>query len=165
MCQIVVAVACAVSAAGGVCADLAPAWATLGGRDRAGLTSKIDWSRCGVRLQCARVRVPLDWSRPSGAKLSLPVVRHLASRPARRRGSLFVNAGGATGSTDFVMADGARLDALVQGRFDVVGWALRGTGGSRVVRCFADRRSRARFWGGVSIPTTSAQSLLYLPKT
>jgi len=32
------------------------------------------------------------------------------------------------------------------------------------VRCFADPRSRTRFWDGLSIPTTIAQSLRYIPK-
>jgi pimeloyl-ACP methyl ester carboxylesterase len=68
------------------------------------------------------------------------------------------------GSTELVKSDGARLDALGRGRFDVVGWDLRGTGGSRVVRCFADERSRREFWDGLPIPTTSAQALRYLPK-
>ena len=132
---------------------------------RSGVTSRIAWKGCGAQLQCARVRVPLDWSRPRGATISLPVIRHLASRRGRRIGSLFVNAGGATGSVDAVRADGAGLDALGGGRFDVVGWALRGTGGSRVVRCFDDQRSRVRFWGGRPIPTTRSEGLRYLPKS
>ena len=135
------------------------------GAHRARLPSRIDWRHCGPRLQCGRVRVPLDWSHPDGRRISLPVVRYLASRPAPRLGSLFVNAGGATGSTEVVKADGALLDALGRGRFDVVGWALRGTRGSRVVNCFHDPRSRARFWDDLSIPTTAAQSRRYLPKT
>jgi pimeloyl-ACP methyl ester carboxylesterase len=119
-----------------------------------------------VRLQCARVRVPLDWARPGGPRITIAVIRHLASRPDRRIGSLFVNGGGASGSVELVRSDGARLDALGQGRFDLVGWALRGGAGAEpVVRCFTDRRRRERFWDGLSIPTTRAQSLAYLPKT
>ena len=43
--------------------------------------------------------------------------------------------------------DGAAFaEQLGGGRFDVVGWALRGTTGARpAVRCFADQRSRDRF--------------------
>ncbi len=145
-------------------ADLAQARATSGDVDRVGLTTKIDWRNCGVRLQCGRVRVPLDWSHPDERSITLPVVRHLASRRGRRLGSLFVNGGGARGSTELVMESGADLDALGQGRFDVVGWALRGTGGSAVVRCFADERARTRFWGGVPLPETSAQALRHVPK-
>lgn len=133
---------------------------------RAGPASSIRWTSCGAQLECARVQVPLDWARPGGQKTSIEVIRHLASRPDRRIGSLFVNGGGASGSVDLVRSDGARLDALGQGRFDVVGWALRGGAGAEpMVRCFADQRSRERFWDGLSIPTTRAQSRVYVPKT
>jgi pimeloyl-ACP methyl ester carboxylesterase len=133
---------------------------------RVGVTSRIAWGSCGVRLQCARVRVPLDWADPGGPTISLAVIRHLASRPARRIGSLFVNGGGASGSVELVRSEGARLDALGQGRFDVIGWALRGGAGAQpIVRCFTGLQSRERFWDGLAIPSTRAQSLAYLPKT
>jgi pimeloyl-ACP methyl ester carboxylesterase len=155
-------------ALGLVAVGVSPAAAetSTSGPSRDGLASSIHWERCGVRLGCARVRVPLDWARPGGPKLTIAVIRHLASRPDRRIGSLFVNGGGASGSVELVRSDGARLDALGQGRFDVVGWALRGGAGAEpMVRCFADQRTRERFWDGLSIPTTRAQSLAYLPKT
>ena len=63
-------------------------------------------------------------------------------------------------------AGGAELDKLGQGRFDVVGWDPRGAGASTDVRCFANARAQARFWGpDWSIPTTRSESLRYLPKT
>ena len=130
------------------------------------LASSIDWRGCGVRLDCARVDVPLDWARPGGPKITIAVIRQVASRPERRIGSMFVNGGGAMSSIGLVRSEGARLDALGQGRFDVVGWALRGgAGADPMVRCFADQRNRERLWEGLSIPTTRAQSLAYLPKT
>ena len=135
------------------------------GAEVPGVTSQITWTTCGARLECARVRVPLDWSRPHGPTIFLPVIRHLASRPESRIGSLFVNAGGAAGSVEAVRAEGASLDALGGGRFDVVGWALRGTGGSRTVRCFDDERSRAGLWNGEPIPTTRSEGRRYLPRT
>ena len=54
----------------------------------------IAWKACGEQLECAKVRVPLDWDRPGGRKIKLAVIRHLASRPEERIGSLFVNPGG-----------------------------------------------------------------------
>jgi pimeloyl-ACP methyl ester carboxylesterase len=131
-----------------------------------GRTARIAWKPCGKRLQCGQVRVPLDWADPGGPDISVAVIRHLASRPTRRIGSLFVNGGGAAGSVELVRTDGARLDALGRGRFDVVGWALRGTTGSTpMVRCFANQRSRARLWAGLSLPATRAQGLAYLSRT
>src|SRR3954470_1880311 len=47
----------------------------------AAAAARIDWNKCGQRLECARVRVPLDWDRPEGAKITLKVIRYLASRP------------------------------------------------------------------------------------
>jgi pimeloyl-ACP methyl ester carboxylesterase len=136
------------------------------GSGHARLASQVRWRACGARLQCARVRVPLDWAHPRGATISLAVIRYLATDEARRIGSMFVNGGGATGSVELVRSEGAKLDALGRGRFDVVGWALRGGAGSEPrVRCFASQHSRARFWDPPSIPTTPSQSRAYLLKT
>lgn len=94
-----------------------------------GVTTRIAWKGCGKRLQCARVRVPLDWARPGLGTISLAVVRQLASRPGQRIGSLFVNYGGpGVAGVPAVKAGGADLDKLGHGRFDVVGWDPRGTG-------------------------------------
>jgi pimeloyl-ACP methyl ester carboxylesterase len=127
---------------------------------------RIAWSDCGRELQCARVRVPLDWSRPHGPKLVLAVIRHLASRPARRIGSLFINPGGPGGSgVGAVRGGGAALDAELDGRFDVVSWDLRGSASSTHVRCFASERDRSRFWGGLPVPETRREALRFLSKT
>lgn len=136
------------------------------GDGRAGPAASIRWRSCGARLDCARVRVPFDWARPGGPRISLQVVRHRASRRGGRIGSLFVNGGGAAGSEELVRTDGARLDALGRGRFDVVGWALRGTpGATPMVRCFAREQSRARLWDDLPIPTTWAEGRPYLRRT
>ncbi len=129
--------------------------------------ARIAWRPCGKRLQCARVRVPLDWAHPGGRKISLAVIRHLASRPGRRIGSLFFNPGGpGVSGVDAVRANGAALDALGEGRFDVDSWDPRGTGASTRVRCFSNATSQARFWGvDWSVPTNRAQSLRYVSKT
>ena len=128
---------------------------------------RIVWRGCGSRLQCARVRVPLDWARPGGRKISLAVIRYLASHPDRRVGSLFFNPGGPGNSgVDFVRAGGGKLlDGFGQARFDVVSWDPRGSNASTPVRCFGNQSSRARFWGRQSIPTTDAASRSYRRKT
>jgi pimeloyl-ACP methyl ester carboxylesterase len=129
--------------------------------------ARIAWKGCGKRLQCARVLVPLDWSDPRGPQISLAVIRHLGSRPGRRIGSLFLNWGG-PGVPGVAMVKGASesdLDALGGGRFDLVSWDPRGTGESTHVRCFANARAEARFWGrDWSTPTTRRESVRYLPK-
>ena len=60
----------------------------------AGSPASIAWRPCGKQLDCARVPVPLDWDHPDGPQISLLVIRHHASKPNERIGSLFVNFGG-----------------------------------------------------------------------
>jgi pimeloyl-ACP methyl ester carboxylesterase len=128
-------------------------------------TGHIAWSGCGKRLECATVRVPRDWDRPRGPKIKLAVIRHLASRPHERIGSLFINPGGPGASLATVREGGQPLDAFTHGRFDIVTWDIRGSGESAGVSCFKSRRRRARFWDGLSIPTRTPSSRRYVPKT
>lgn len=141
---------------------IAPGNALGGSAPAPGVTPGIAWKACGRSLQCARVMVPLDWAHPRGRKISVAVIRHLASRPSQRIGSLFVNPGGPGGSVDQVRNSGAALDAAGEGRFDVVGWDIRGAGESTHVRCFSNQRSAARFFRGWSLPTTKRSSPPYV---
>ena len=126
----------------------------------------IAWTPCGPQLECARVQVPLDWRRRSGRKIELAVARHLASRPDQRIGTLFLNPGGPGDSgVSAVTERGESLDALTQGRFDIVGWDPRGSGASTPVSCFRDQAQRSRFWDGLPVPTTRQQERRYLRKT
>jgi pimeloyl-ACP methyl ester carboxylesterase len=124
----------------------------------------IAWRKCGTNLQCASVRVPLDWGRPAGGRITLAVIRHLASHPDRRIGSLFVDFGGpGVAGVPMVRSSGAFLDRVGKGRFDVVGWDPRGTGASTHVRCFATLRDQTKFWGtSWSVPTSTSQSRRYV---
>ena len=119
---------------------------------------EVAWKGCGEQFECAKVRVPLDWDKPSGRKIKLAVIRHLASRPEERIGSMFVNPGGPSGSVEHVRENGVDLDAAGQGRFDVIGWDIRGAVDSTHVRCFRTEQSRARFFGDWSIPTPGFDS-------
>src|SRR4051812_16769350 len=150
----------------GIATSVATA-APQGSTPLTGLASdSIEWTGCGEQLECTKVRVPLDWDKPGGRQIKLAVIRHLASRPGERIGSLFINPGGPGGPVvPYVRQEGAQLDALGQGRFDVVGWDLRGTATSTPVSCFRNETSRARFWGNRPIPTTGVESRRYLPKT
>jgi hypothetical protein len=91
---------------------------------------QITWTACGLQLECASVPVPLDWAHPNGPTISLAVARHLASHPEQRIGSLFVNPGGPGDSgVGYVAERGEALDAMTGGRFDIVGWDIRGGAG------------------------------------
>jgi pimeloyl-ACP methyl ester carboxylesterase len=156
-----------VIAAVALCAVVCNAACSSGAKSNA-LASppQLPWSACGHRLQCTRVSVPLDWSDPNGAHISLAVIRHLVGQPAKRIGSLFFNPGGpGVSGVDTVKAAGTDLDALGGGRFDVVSWDARGTGASTHVRCFSNKADLAAFWDHSGIPTTMASSPAYLRKT
>src|SRR5262245_54020452 len=122
----------------------------------------IAWTGCAgesAQFQCAKVPVPLDWNRPHGQHIGLSVIRHLASRPQQRIGSMLIDPGGpGLSGVDFVLGLGTMLDAWGGGRFDVVSWDPRGTNRSSPVECFTSQAEQAQFWRGVSIPTTPAES-------
>jgi pimeloyl-ACP methyl ester carboxylesterase len=152
---------CALATAGAVALTGTPAGATT-----ATTTTHLDWTACGPRVECATVTVPLDWTRPRDGAITLPVLRHLASHPERRIGSLFVNPGGPGDSgVEMAATRGEALDATTGGRFDIVGWDVRGAGGDARVDCFGDAAARERFWAGLPIPTTGAEQARYLAAT
>lgn len=133
-------------------------------------TQRIAWNSCyepAKELKCARIAVPLNWQRPDGGKIELAIIRHRASRPRERIGSLFFNWGGpGVAGVPKVRDMAAELDAIGRGRFDVVSWDPRGTGDSDHIVCFDNEQSRKEFWGrDWSIPTTRAESAKYVPKT
>ncbi|WP_224391193.1 alpha/beta hydrolase [Pseudonocardia sp. ICBG1293] len=94
-------------------------------------------------LECARLRVPLDYEDPGGRTAELGVLRV----PARGEpiGSLVVNPGGPASPG---MAHAALLTTLpgyarIGERFDLVGFDMRGTGASTpTVDCFTDDERR-----------------------
>src|SRR5688500_4728493 len=55
---------------------------------------RLRWAPCGDGLECTTARVPLDYDRPSGATITLALIRLPASGPAPRIGSIFINPGG-----------------------------------------------------------------------
>jgi pimeloyl-ACP methyl ester carboxylesterase len=99
----------------------------------------LAWRSCegvggpdGDGYECATLRVPLDWDRPGGRKISLAVARHRAD--GRRVGSLVINPGGPGGSgLDFLFSD--PLGPPLSSRFDVVSWDPRGVGASTAFVC------------------------------
>lgn len=97
---------------------------------------KPSWKDCEDGFECTTVEVPLDYSKPSGDKLGISVIRLPAQDSSDRIGSLLTNPGGPGGSgVDFVRQVGRAFGADLRKRFDIVGFDPRGVAGSDPVRC------------------------------
>jgi pimeloyl-ACP methyl ester carboxylesterase len=113
---------------------------------------------------CATVSVPLDYGAPHGPTIALALVKHAATDPRRRIGTLFTNPGGPGGQgltqipgwIDF-------FPTALKARFDIVSWDPRGVGSSTAVQCFPSAEAEAAFLGdNADFPVTAAQQPAYI---
>ncbi|WP_112241722.1 alpha/beta hydrolase [Kribbella monticola] len=99
----------------------------------------VDWTACkpGAPQQCGKLTVPLDWSKPAGAKTEVLVARIPAKDQAHKVGVLAFNPGGPGGAGASIIAEGYADQLFPQWRdkFDIVSWDPRGTGGSTQLDC------------------------------
>lgn len=108
----------------------------------------LDWSRCvpGSPLDCATLKVPLNYGNPGGRTIELAVVRRAATDPDRRIGTLFFNPGGPGGPGTVQMPQNyERFPREVRERFDIVSWDPRGIGNSTAMNCFASPEEAAEW--------------------
>ena len=88
-------------------------------------------------LDCATLRVPLDYRRPDGRTIEVTMSRHVATDPAKRRGVLLMNPGGPGGPglpmPAQLVARGGWTGLLES--YDVIGFDPRGVGYSTPVTC------------------------------
>ena len=105
----------------------------------------LRWRSCHGGFQCATAQVPLDYRRPRGMKIGIAVIRHRATMPAHRIGSLFVNGGGPNAQFEDFPAGYGTLPRVVRARFDVITFDPRGFGRSTAVRCFPTMAAEERF--------------------
>jgi len=91
---------------------------------------QLGWSDCGDGFECATARVPLDYDRPHGKTIELPLIRKPASDPANRIGHLFFHQGGSGRNVEAIRAFPPFVFDLFP-RFDFIGFDNRGVGGSR----------------------------------
>ncbi len=92
------------------------------------------------------------------------MVKHLATGPGPRLGTLFINPGGPgeLGTVDGPDRLGLVPAALRQ-RFDLVSWDPRGVGQSTAVQCFLSAAAEAAFLGAAALfPVGRAQQLAYI---
>lgn len=84
-------------------------------------------------LQCARMKVPLDYAEPDGPSIQIGVLRKPATGQGERIGSLVLNPGGpgASGTEAAAALSATPTMTKLGARFDIVGFDPRGIGASR----------------------------------
>ncbi|MFF9116400.1 alpha/beta hydrolase [Streptomyces massasporeus] len=104
------------------------------------LQQKPSWHRCDTEspasLQCATIKVPLDYGRPGAKKLDLAISRMKTSTKKDRRGVLLLNPGGpGAPGVDMPQYMADELPKAVKNKYDLVGFDPRGIGRSSPVGC------------------------------
>ncbi|MEV0602114.1 alpha/beta hydrolase [Streptomyces sp. NPDC050315] len=103
---------------------------------------KLSWRSCGPKgFECATLRAPLDYAKPSRATdLKLAVSRKKAPGPGKRIGSLMVDPGGPGASAINYLQQYAPEPAAVKARYDMVAMDPRGVARSEPVRCLTNKQ-------------------------
>ncbi|MFF2774432.1 alpha/beta hydrolase [Streptomyces sp. NPDC058052] len=101
---------------------------------------KPRWAPCDPQapagLECATLKVPLDYADPAGRKIDLAISRTKATSPRDRRGVLLLNPGGPGGpGLDMPLWMAPQLPDAVKQRYDLIGFDPRGVGRSSPVGC------------------------------
>ena len=124
-------------------ADAAPA------ELRSYYAQQVDWVPCESDFKCAKIKVPLDYSKPDGDSIEIAALK--LSTKGNSKGSLLVNPGGPGGSGyDFVRDAGStNISDKVRTNYDIVGFDPRGVKRSAPVTCLTDQErdaSRAKIY-------------------
>lgn len=106
---------------------------------------KLRWHRCGSDgFECATLRAPLDYDRPSRATdLELAVSRKKATGPGKKIGSLLVDPGGPGASAINYLQQYAPEPAAVKARYDMAAMDPRGVARSEPVVCLPNKQMDA----------------------
>lgn len=105
----------------------------------------IRWGECPADIsvvpipdgmQCATLKVPLDYRAPKGRLIDIAISRLASRNPEQRRGVLLTNPGGpAAGQGYPAMLVAMGLPQSVRDSYDVIGFDPRGIGRSTPVTC------------------------------
>jgi pimeloyl-ACP methyl ester carboxylesterase len=132
---------------------------------------KLAWKACFTAFQCAKAKVPLDYSKPRGRTITIALMRLRATDRAHRIGSLFVNPGGpgdpddsGDSGVEFIQTDARQVySAKLRARFDIVGFDPRFSGASGPFATCATNREMGgwldEYYVRPPFPFTPAQEL------
>jgi pimeloyl-ACP methyl ester carboxylesterase len=154
----------------GLLAAVFPAAAATGAQTQAPggpAVPVLHWQPCPGQagFECATAQVPLDYQQPRGQMIQLAVIKHPATDPAGRLGSLFYNPGGpADAGTSDLPVEYPLFPAQVRQRFDIISWDPRGVGNSTAVQCFPTPAAEAKFFAGLpaGFPVGPAQQATWI---
>jgi len=89
-------------------------------------------------MQCANVKVPLDYKKPGGRAITVAMLK-VPAKSGKPMGTLFLNPGGPGSSgTGFASAASWIFSLEIRDKYDVVGFDPRGVGESAAVECVDD---------------------------
>lgn len=113
--------------------------------------SALDWQPCsGIadpRLQCAQVRVPLDYARPDGRQISIGISRLPATDPAARRGVILTTGGGPSmPGVPLPEQLSTVLNPGVLAEYDLIGFDPRFLERSTPISCGEPNEEPGAFW-------------------
>ncbi|KAJ7174478.1 Alpha/Beta hydrolase protein [Mycena filopes] len=115
-------------------------------------SEKLIWTDCYSTFQCARLKVPLDYSNPDSGASAAIAMRRLRSKVPHDspdyRGPILLNPGGPGESgVDFVATWGPQISTIAGPEFDIIGFDPRGIQRSTPRISFYGRAER-EIWGG-----------------
>ncbi|MDQ0940928.1 alpha/beta hydrolase [Streptomyces sp. V1I1] len=136
---------------------------------------QLDWKRCkapvkargsyaqtpGKEWQCALLKAPLDYQKPTGETIGIALIRAKALDADKRIGSLIFNFGGPGGSGVAGLPGSADGFKKLHSRYDLVSFDPRGVAESAAVVCRDSKQSAASFRLDFT-PDTPAEEKAYL---
>lgn len=111
--------------------------------------------------QCATLKAPLDYRKPTGETIGIALVRAKAQKPGSRIGSLLFNFGGPGGSGVAALPNSASEFKTLNSRYDLVSFDPRGVAESSAVVCRDSKQAEAGFLLD-NTPDTPAEEQAFL---
>ena len=106
-------------------------------------TGGVEKSADKTGFQCAKVKVPLDYSKPDGQTIEIAMKKHQATGSVRQ-GTLFVNPGGPGYSgVEMVENNEIQFSPALNQAYDIIGFDPRGVGSSTAITCSTDAEAKA----------------------
>jgi pimeloyl-ACP methyl ester carboxylesterase len=109
---------------------------------------RVDWQSCQRDLddaegraldeagvQCADIRVPLDYSQPDGRTITVAIARSRAADTANYAGPLMFNLGGPANPVLFTVPLARQAMGATGAKFDIIGMDIRFSGRSTPIDC------------------------------